>query len=371
MILVLLTALFAQELQIPYADLIEDRSRLLRFTLALDALEEDLSLLDLHRGLSSYLETHPALALTEIAYQEQLRSPAFRRLTGTLEEALPRDAGARTLFEEYYTALARSDALTSRVDALKRIEMREGRRDSSFAAAMVYLRRHPDDARVFLANPLRLLPTPEALYTLRNRFRNDRDVQTRLKEAFWELDQDAAVHQYVLPWWEIAFDESGEVGAAYLGLNAYLSRYPQRIAWLWQRRNTAWTADSQAQSWLWHFYGQIRRNDSLRDTYFEFVAVLLENPELKDTLEGGWDEDHGAPQAWPPKDRAPELPPLADSGEGQIALPEQPARPSRVDILPKRPHVPRSGIRIPERPAPPTPPKPKEPVPGGSDGTPR
>lgn len=366
MILVLLTALLAQEPQIPFADLIRDSSRLLNFTVALDALEEDPVLLDRHRGLSRYLETHPAMALTETAYREQLRLPSFRRLTGALEEALDQDAGARTRFDEYYTALERSDALTSKVDTFKRIELREGRRDSSFAAAMVYLKRHPDDAMIFLANPLRLLPTPEALYPLRNRFRNDRDVQTTLQEAFWELDQDAAVHQYVFPWWETAFDDSGEVGAAFLGLDAYLSRYPRRF-WVWQRRNTAWAAAPQAQSWLWHSYGQIRRNDSLRDTYFEFVATLDEHPELKDTLEDSWNEDHGAPQEWPPKDRAPELPPLVDSGEGQIDFPERPARPSRGDMLPERPKAPRSGIRVPERPTRPTPARPKEPVPRGPD----
>ncbi len=370
MILALLTAFLAQELLIPYADLIEDRSRLLRFTLALDALEKDPLLLDRHRGLSSYLETHPSMALTETAYQEQLRLPSFRRLTGTLEEALDRDAGARTRFDEYYTALARSDALTSKLDALKRIEMREGRRKSSFAPAMVYLKRHPEEAMIFLENPLRLLPTPEALYALRNSFRSNSDMQTTIKEAFMELDQDAAAHQYIFPWWEIAFDESGEVGVAYPALDAHLSRYPQRF-WVWQRRNTAWTSDPQAQSWLWHLYGQIRRNDSLRDTYFEFVAALRENPELKDTLEGGWDEDHGPPQAWPPKDQAPELPPLVDSGAWQVDFPERPARPSREDILPERPYVPRSGIRVPERPTPPTPARPKEPVPEGSTGPPR
>lgn len=370
MILIILTALFAQEIKVPYAGLIENRARLLSFTLALDALEKDPPLLDRHRGLSRYLETHPAIALTETAYQEQLRLPTFRRATGAVEQALHQDAKARARFDEYYAALARSDTLTSKVDALKRIELRGGRRGSSFASAMIYLKRHPDDAMIFLDNPLHLLPTPEALYELRNRFRSDRDMRAKLKEAFRELDQDAAAHQYVFPWWKIAFDETGEVGAAYLGLNAHLSRYPQRF-WVWQRRNAAWMSDPQAQSWLWHFYGQVRRDDSLRDTYFEFMAALRENPELKNTLEGGWDDSHGPPQAWPPEDRPPELPPMVDSGEGQVDLPERPARPSREDMLPKRPSMPRGGIRAPERPARPTPPTPKVPAQGGPAGASR
>ena len=370
MIVIVLTALFAQEVEIPYMDLLQDSARLLNFTVALSALEEEPSLLDLHRGLSAYLDEHPALALTERAYRQHLRSPTFRRVSGAFEEALHQDESARTRFDAYYGALASSGTLNAKVDALYRIEMREGRRDSWFPAAMAYLRSHPEEALIFLDNPRRLLPTPGDLYALRTRFRNDRDLQAQLNEAFQELDQEAAAHQYVLPWWEEAFDASGAAGTAYLALSASFSRFPQRF-WVWHRRHAAWSAQPVIESWLWHFYGRIRRNAALRDTYFDFLEILRENPALSGALEGKWNEVHGAPPTWPPEGPAPELPALADSLEGDVNRPNRPERPSRDTIVPRRPTVPRSQIQVPERPVPPTPARPDTPVREEADGTPQ
>ena len=369
MMLVLLTALFAQELEVPYMGLIQDSARLLNFTRALSALEEEPSLLDLHRGLSAYLDEHPAMALTERAYQQNLRLPTFRRVSGSFEEALHEDETARARFEAYYAALAKSSALNSNVDALYRIEMREGRRDSSFPAAMAYLRSHPEAAQIFLDNPRRLLPTPGELYTLRNRFRNDREFHAQLKEAFLDIDQDAAAHQYVYPWWEEAFDTSGDVGAAHLALNTSLRAFPQRF-WVWHRRHAAWSAEPEIDSWLWHFYGRIRRSAPLRDTYFDFLETLHEYPVLSGAVEGKWNEDHGAPPTWPPEGPMPDLLPLADSDEGDVDRPKRPSRPSRDADGPRRPTVPRSQIRLPERPVPPTPAKPDAPIPQEGNRTP-
>ena len=361
-ILLLLTAL-AQVPDIPYSGFFEDTARLLRFTAALDGLEEDPSLLERHRGLSAFLEGQSSIASAENAYREHLRLPTFRRLAGAFEEALHEDAIAHERIDEYYSAFARDQALDSKIDALLRIELREGRRDSAFAAAVAYLKSHPEEAATFLDNPQRLIPTPDALYPLRNRFRNDRELHADLSHAFEELDRDAAVHQYVLPWWKIAFSPEGEFGAAYLALESHLRRTPQRY-WVWHRRNAAWAAEARAREWLRHFYGQIRRNDALRDTYFEFSALLRERPALGDAMESAWEEKFGPKPAWPPEGWPPELPPRADSDEWSVESPEPPLRPSREAITPQRPRVPRREIDVPSRPVRPTPSKPYAPRPG-------
>lgn len=358
-LLLLLTSL-VQVPGIPFADFIGDSARLLRFTAALDALEEDPALLDSHRGLSAYLAEQTSIGLTETAYQEHLRIPTFRRAANAFEEALHEDSTAQRRFDEYYSALARDNALASRVDALLRIEVREGRRDSIFAEAMGYLKSHADEAMTFLDKPRRLIPTPDELYALRNRLRNDRELQAELKSAFEELDRDASAHQYVLPWWKTAYTSEGEAWPALLSLESHLRRSPRRY-WVWHRRNTAWAADPRAQSWLRHFYGQIRRNEALRDTYFEISAMLQEQPDLRDALESAWEENKGSAPRWPPAGWAPKLPALADSDSWSPGLPELPARPSRETITPQRPRVPRSGIEVPTRPQRPTPADPKKP----------
>lgn len=365
MTLVLLIALFAQEPELPYAALIEDSARLLNFTTALNALEEEPSLLELHRGLVEYLDEHPAMALTERAYQQHLRFSTFRGVSGSFEEALHKNETARARFDAYYGALASSSTLNSKVDALYRIEMREGRRDSWFPTAIAYLRSHPEEALVFLDNPRRLLPTPDDLYALRNRFRNDAELQAQLGKAFQELDQDTAVHQYVLPWWKEAYDTSGAVGTAYLALSASLSTFPQRF-WVWHRRHAAWSTEPEIESWLWHFYGRIRRNAALRGTYFDFLETLREYPLLTETVWRRWNEDHGPPPAWPPDGPTPELSLPADSLVGDV---NQPDRPSGDGNVLRRPTVPRSQLRVPERPVPPTPAKPDVPTPGDADRT--
>ena len=82
------------------------------------------------------------------------------------------------------------------------------------------------------------------------------------------------------------------MATAYLALRAALSTFPQRF-WVWHRRHAAWSAEPEIKSRLWHFYGRIRRNAALRDTYFEFLETLREYPALTEAVERKWNEDYG------------------------------------------------------------------------------
>lgn len=361
MILLALLSVLGQESAIPYAESIGDRARLLSVTVAHDALVEDESLLDQHRGIAEFLKNRPLLDLSEQAYQDHLRSPIFGPLAAAFEEALMQDAAARARYDRYYEALARDQNLSARVDALKRIEIREGRSDASFAAAMIYLKTHPADAATFLDRPLRLIPTPEALYDLRGRFRRDRSLREELKAAFDDLDREAAAHEYVFPWWRSAYEDETEVGRASRALDQHLGRNPQRY-WVVHRRNEAWAVEPHARRWLWHFYGTLRRNDSLRDTYLVFLASLRDVPVLREALEDRWRKEFGAPAKWPPADDPPELARWKAMDRERVERPKRPVRLKREEQLPARPVRPdRSGLSVPKRPDRPVPVEPLEP----------
>jgi len=360
MSLLLLLTSFAQTPDLPFSDFVEDSARLLRFTTALNALEEDPPLLELHRGLSEYLSSHTPIGLTETAYQHQLRILSYKRLADAFEEALHEDSEMQQRFNEFYGALSYDNTLNARYDELLHIELREGRRNPVFSRAIAYLKSHPDEAATFLENPGRLIPTPDELYKLRSQFRSDRELQGELKNAFDQLNRGAAFHYSLLPWWQTAYNADGGSNPALIALELYLRRYPQRY-WVWHRHNTEWSADPRAKSWMQHLYGQIRRDAGLRDTYFEFSIMLRERPDMRQAVEKSWENKMGPISPWPPAGWPPELPPFSDTGAWSVDLPEQPTRPSREAILPDRPRTPRAGIKVPARPQRPAPVKPEKP----------
>ena len=354
MIVTLLLSVMGQISVIPYAELIEDSARLIRFGVAHDALLADAPLLEQHRGLVAFFETHSSLDLAERAYRDHLRSPAFGPLVAAFEETLLDDATARDRYDAYYDAIARDKNLSARVDALQRIELRERRNDASFTEAMIYLKMHPIEAATFLERPTRLIPTPEALYDLRDRFRRDTDLREELREAFENLDREAGAHAYVFPWWQRSYDETTDLGQASRALAQHLGRNAQRY-WIARRRDEAWAALPHARSWLWNLNGAIRRNDALRGTYLDFVGSLRDLPDLNDALEKRWEEDFGPPPKWPPAGDPPELEPWKALSRVPVERPERPTDLNRDDLMPARPTRPdRSGLTTPTRPQRPT-----------------
>ena len=344
--------------QLPYADLIEDSAKIIAFQAAHSALTDDPELLEQHRGFHAFLANHPALAAAEEAFQEQLRLPTFRSHIAAFDEALRDDPALQRRFQDYYDALDADSAFLAEVDALYRLELQTEYSDSDLRAAFAYLKAHPDEALSFLENPRQALPTPEALYPLRNRFRADSALQDKLRDAYIALDRHALAHASAYPWWRVAHGEPEATTEPLRALHAYFHRFPQRF-WIWHRRALAWTSYPRERDWLTHFYARIRRSAGLRDSYFEFLAALRDDPALDELVEETWSNDHSAP-AWPPEASPPDLTPLNRPSSASTP-PPQPARPGVS--RPERPSAETSSIEVPDPPGRPSRPEPSTPQP--------
>ncbi len=330
------------------SEVVETRREQQRFTRAYETLTEDPTLAHADRGFESFIQARPELALAEHAYQDLLLLPSFRNRVGAFEEALRADE-AGSLFQRYYAALARDAEARLAVEDLIRIELREGAADEDLAAGLAYLKGHPAEALEFLAHPARLVPTPQALWPLRNRFRRDEALREDLLEVFNTLDRTPAAHAAVYPWWAAGYDEGQETGEAYRALEEYLMRFPSRL-WTWHRRNLAWAEEPAA--WPW-------RDEGLADAYFTYVNVLRDEPAFAEDTGEALREAHGAAPPWPPAGNPPELPPWPPSDD-EIAEPERPDRPK--PDAPVEPRVPKpeiGSLRQPDRPDPPEAPTPR------------
>ena len=202
----------------------------------------------------------------------------------------------------------------------------------------------PGEAVTFLDNPRRLIPTPGELYSLRNQFRSDRDLQPELKQLYIDIDNKPGAHSHAFPWWKTALSNDGDVASAYRALNDYLHRFPRR-AGVWNRRNVAWAAEVHAKLWVDHFHGQIRRSDTLRNSYFNFLNVVRAEPTLNARVEAAWLARHGKASSWPPDSEPTKLPAYAP-GLQLLRSPSEPQIPTRESIMPQSPSPP-SGQTVP------------------------
>lgn len=316
----------------------ESRREQQAFTRVHGALMDNAELADLHRGFEAFLDARPEVGLGERAYQELLLLPSFRDRVDAFEEKL-RAKKQSGLFRRYYRALGKDPDARSAVEALMRLEVREGARDVGLRDALAYLKGHPSTALDFLAHPNRLVPTPEALWPLRNRLRRDDALRKELLQLFTELDRSPAAHGAVYPWWEAAYleeDETSEADETYRALEDYLVRFPSRL-WTWHRRNLVWSDYRGAEEWRDYWYGRIRRDENLGGAYFTYVNALRDEPALEESVEDTLLEAHGLAPAWPPAAPPPDLPPWPSPDEA-IAEPERPRRPDPP--RPERPNVP-------------------------------
>lgn len=341
---ILLTAV-AQLAPLPYADLISNTARRARFESARQTLARDESLMQLHRGYTGFLESHPDIAQTEFAYQEALRNERFRARIRSFEEALLKSPEAIDRFNDFNQVLHEVSSVAANIQRLRNIESRNAQLGPAFA----YLKRNPAVAKIFLKSPHKPAPTPRPLYPMRERFRSDPDFHAKVREALKPLLNGFVSNAPVLSWWAIAHDPETDLGQALASLDSD-SRITRQQHQAWRARNAAWSKYPEARDWSNYVLTRVRRHSSLRDTYFDYLATRRQYPDIDEAEEQNELDTYGALPTWPPRDAPPEIEPLKDTSISPTS-PTRPTRPTREGLRPKRPTPPDRGSQnLPTRP---------------------
>jgi hypothetical protein len=302
-----------------------------------ETLRSEPSLLYHHQGYVAYLASHPKIAEAEKAYTELTQLADFRRVTAAFDEALLADSKARMAFERYYTFLADYPDSRRSVDALFRVEFDSTRGMDTLSQAFSYMRAHPDLALRFLAEPDRMIPTPDQLNGARRYFGDHTEVRDEVRGILLGIHDQGLAHVSVFPWWSMAGQENGKVASAHGGLMAYLSANPHKF-WVWHRRQTAIATDPKAQKWIPYWFGRVRRHPELKYTYWHYLRTLRAQP-LSVPRVGVPGDTRERRKPWPPEGEPPQLPPMKPGKTGkqdplsrEALMPEPVERPTGPDL---------------------------------------
>lgn len=314
-----------------------------------EALDADLTLLDLHRRYLALLDEEPDFAATENVYNEVAVLRQFRHAVGSLEEAIAARTKTKTQIYAYYASLNRNATLRRHADAIHRIGWTDAHTNKNTLPALAYLRANPETAIRFLENPLIVAPTPDALYPMRAQLREHSETREELRHHFTRLHEEAEAHRSLFPAWRMLYAGESDLAKSYRYLSQYFARYPHYF-WIYHRRMSKLAASPSTMEWVQHFHARIRRDPNLHDTYFAYLQILRRDPARKRVAAQRWDEAHGPAGTWPPEGRPPSLDPIAAS--------EQPVRhpydPRAAFVIPTKPQRPAVGgqheIALPARP---------------------
>jgi hypothetical protein len=354
MILALAFCLCAQTPAARGAPQIEDPAERRAFDQAHKALLADMDLLGLYRGLRAYLATDQELRQAEESYQALLELPSLRGRVDDFEEVLRADSDVRADFDRYFARVRRDPALH---DAIERLASAESAADlgrADLAAGFGQLRAHPDMAATFLAGTGRVVPLPATLRPLRDALRRNKDLHTRLRDAWIRLDALAGAREAVYPWWARAYSENGAASRVWRALDTELAPFPSRRR-AWEDRQLAWAAHPEGLAWRDQIYARVRRDPALAQTFFDYLHTLRTRPGLEEYAEGAFAAASGPPPAWPPAGTPPSLP--AWQPRNPIQRPDAPKTPTL-----SQPHAPTaSGPVRPTVPRPTSPARPTAP----------
>ena len=323
-------------------------------------LNLDAELVAHHRGYLAYLDAHPETASAEQAHSDLTTTAGYREAVRGFDDALWRNPAAQERFDAYFERLATDEGLRRAVDALYRVEFRDPRLRRDHTIAMAYLRAHPIQAVRFLDHPSRLRPTPEPLLRLHEYLGNHGALRKELRACFERLDQEAAAHADVYPWWaSLTADEAEGVAEDNEVLAAHFARFPHHF-WVWHRRNTALARDPSGRDWIRCWHRSVRYATDLGARYAKYLKAIRSRPELRRAAETEWQDAHGDAPPWPPTTPVPNLPaPAANKGakperQGRMTI-DGPSKPSPPTI--SKP----SATAAPEKPR--APKRPKSPKP--------
>jgi hypothetical protein len=313
------------------------------------ALEADSTLLGLHRRYLALLDSDPHLATAENVYNEVAVLSQFRQAVGPFEEAIAAHAKTKAQIYTYYASLNQNATLRRHADAIHRIGWTDARTNKHTLPALAYLRANPETAIRFLENPALVLPTPDALYSMRTQLRDHPQTREELRHHFTSLHEEAEAHRRLFPAWKTLHSGQSALAKSYQDLSHYFTRYPDYF-WIYHRRMTGLAANPSSMEWIQHFHARIRRDPVLRDTYFGYLQTLRRDPARKQAAAQRWDEAHGPASGWPPEGRPPALDPIAASDQ-PVRHPDDPRADFAIPTKPQPPTVGgRHGIALPARP---------------------
>lgn len=320
------------------------------------ALKKDPELLREHRGYLVYLQANPSMARAEEAWLDLTLFTEVNRLNTEFDEALQKDVEAQALFDQFYDQLGRDPSLRTAMESLQRMEFSEAKpakhAKQPFSEALDTLKANPDMAMRFLRNPDQVKPTPKALASYLDHFKDYPELLTELLDAFNGLTSNPLAQTRVFPWWQSlsAFDTRS--GGAYSRLMGYFLHEPRHF-WVWHQRHIEWAKDAQARTWIRYWHRAIHRNPALHDEYYRYLRLLRQYPEAGTNTERLWAPQYGPAPSWPPKENPPLL--LRYQRPQDSNTPKSPQMP--VTFKPDKPSLKQSdrlkrpGIQRPEKPA--------------------
>jgi hypothetical protein len=315
------------------------------------ALEADEGLLRHHRGYLAYLQEYPATAAAEAPVNGLRRLSRFRQAVAPFEEVLIQEPELGRRYAGYLRALRDDPAVREAMASLE-----AARSQFPFVdATLDYFQANPEAAIDFFRAPTLDAGLPEALLPHVTRFQRNRDLRATLLDAFSQLAP--ATGSAVREWWRTAYGEEGSRDA-WLGLDAYFRDNPGHAS-RWIERQLGLAADPRAASWIHHWHGLIRRDAILSESYYDYLGLLEDQPQLAAQTAAYWEQRYKEAPPWPPEGLPP---PLATSQPPDSIAPRI-RRPTRPTVrYPARPGVPYP--RLPASPSEPRPPaQPRVPAP--------
>lgn len=290
-------------------------------------LKRNPELLSLNQGFQSFLRMESDFGAIEKTYMGMAALPSFRDAAGPFEEALAGDRSAWDRFLRYNTYLGNNPKAREQVDTLLRLEMNRPGLRRELGPGLAYLRAHPDDAVLFSRNPALLAQLPEALYSLRNRFRTDPGLQGGIQDSFKTLAELPGARSEIFPWWEAAYGNASELGKAARGLDEYLIRNPAFL-WSLRTRNIQWASEPGAFAWTQYLHGIVRREPGLAQPFYKALGIAIgASSAIPAAGTTGSAKAIGLSAnlpSWPPPDRPPELKPQLPSTRIEIRRPARP-----------------------------------------------
>lgn len=309
------------------------------------------NLLAAHRGYTKFLDEIPALREAEQAYLGLFSMPGFQGVVRDLEQAISEDPRLKPAFEAFNRYLSENATARGHVDGLQRIEFEEGRARRAVREGIAFLRAHPRKAIPFLRNPPSVVPTPDALYPLRNQFLHEPTLRPKLLDAFEGLGGLSGAGQFIFPLWQRIYGGQDAASRSYEGLIDYFSKRPGLYG-VWQDRERAWSSVPHAKRWADGLLQRFRDQTAFGNSYFRYQGLLNRNPELRRDRALAWEMRLGAAPPWPPEGTPKVLRRRIESESEAIRAPRRPPASGMAPPHPQRPE--RPVLSLPRRPTPPS-----------------
>lgn len=317
-------------------------------------LIEQPELLRHHLGYLQYLEAHPDLAALEQDWWEINRLARFAPLSEDFDNALAADDQAAQLFDSFYANLAGSGG-TDWAERVKQLGGDAGFGQETLRAALEYLTAHPELLLPLLRNDYAGAAVPDVMTPLREYVRNNPEALQTLHSLLSTFLSGNPKAQDLLQFWSPQAAGAASGVRAYTSLVDYFKLHPAHF-WLWHNRNLALADDPHTAAWFRWWQQRVRRDATLRDTYFPYLAHVGRQHGMLGLLERTGSQV--LPETWPGPGAPPPLPDTPSTPEMKMpAVPRMLDRPDRPRIqkpvMPMRPDRPeRPSIQMrPPRPA--------------------